>query len=199
MATTISSDSDNQRHLLKRTMNPQSMSRPVTIGRFPSVANERNRTPSRPPQSVKRGSNRALKIVVVLLVFLILGGYLATRPASWWGSPLAGVAVGPAPSATTSAILTTTNAFLSTRTASSTQSVAQISAVLAPCPAQHTCASGNWTYAQTWQQSSGNFEIRFSISGLESAYGNGVYTFYLWPVGDTTEPITSVSLFVTGA
>lgn len=75
---------------------------------------------------------------------------------------------------------------------------AQISAVFAPCPAERTCGSGNYTYAQTWQLASGTFIIIFSIGALKSAHGNGVYTFYLWPDGDTVEPITSLSLFVTG-
>lgn len=75
---------------------------------------------------------------------------------------------------------------------------AEISGVFAPCPQGRICGSGNFTYAQTWQQNAGTFLIVFSIGGLESAHGNGVYTFYLWPDGDTVEPITSLSLFVTG-
>ena len=74
----------------------------------------------------------------------------------------------------------------------------QISAILAPCPARYICGTGNFTYAQTWQQNSGSFDIVFSISGFESTYGSGVYTLYLWPAGDTTDPITSLSVFVTG-
>jgi len=75
---------------------------------------------------------------------------------------------------------------------------AELSAVFAPCPQGRVCGSGNYTYAQTWQYDSGTFLIIFSIGGLESTHGNGVYTFYLWPDGDTVEPITSLSLFVTG-
>lgn len=74
----------------------------------------------------------------------------------------------------------------------------QVAAVLAPCPPEHTCGVENFTFAQTWQQYYGNFEIVFSIGQLEAAYGNGVYTIYLWPVGDLTEPITSLSMFVSG-
>lgn len=75
-----------------------------------------------------------------------------------------------------------------------------ISTVFAPCPPQFVCSStGNYTYALVWQHSSGSFHIVFSISGLESAYGNGVYTFYLWPAARAPEPITSLSVFVTGA
>ena len=72
----------------------------------------------------------------------------------------------------------------------------QVTTVLAPCPLGYFCGSGNFTYAQDWKQSSGNFQIAFSIGSLESTYGSGVYTFYLWPAGDSTEPITSLSLFV---
>ncbi len=74
-----------------------------------------------------------------------------------------------------------------------------VAAVLAPCPTGFICEVGNFTYAQTWQQSSGNFEIVFSIAQLEAANGSGVYTFYLWPNGDDTAPITSLSVFVTGS
>jgi hypothetical protein len=73
-----------------------------------------------------------------------------------------------------------------------------VTTILAPCPPRYICGSGNFTYAYRWQQSSGNFQIFFSIGGLESVYGSGVYTFYLWPAGDTTEPITSLSVFATG-
>lgn len=74
----------------------------------------------------------------------------------------------------------------------------QIATVLAPCPAGYICESGsNLIYAQTWQQNSGNFQIVFAISGLESTYGNGVYTLYLWPAGES-EPITGLSIFVMG-
>jgi len=74
-----------------------------------------------------------------------------------------------------------------------------VTTVLAPCPLGYSCGSGNFTYAQTWQQqASGSFEISFSIGQFEAAYGPGVYTVYLWPAGDSTEPITSLSVFVTG-
>lgn len=73
----------------------------------------------------------------------------------------------------------------------------QVSQVLAPCPAGYDCSSDNYTHAQTWQQSSGNFEIVFSISRLTAIHGSGVYTLYLYPVGDPTQPITSLSVFVT--
>jgi hypothetical protein len=75
----------------------------------------------------------------------------------------------------------------------------EVTNVLAPCPQGSTCDSGNVTYAQTWQQGAGKFQIVFSIAALESAYGDGVYTLYLWPAGDTVEPITSWSVFVTNA
>jgi hypothetical protein len=75
----------------------------------------------------------------------------------------------------------------------------QISTVFAPCPAQRACVSaGNYTYAEAWSHSSGNFSIVFSVSELEYAHGNGVYTFYLWPSARAPEPITSLSVFVTG-
>jgi len=74
----------------------------------------------------------------------------------------------------------------------------EVATVLAPCPVGYICGSGNFTYAQTWHQSSGNFEIVFSIAQVESSSGNGVYTLYLWPNGDSTAPITSLSIFVTG-
>jgi hypothetical protein len=74
----------------------------------------------------------------------------------------------------------------------------QISTVFGPCPAQFVCAAGNYTYAQTWQHSSGSFNIVFSLSALESSHGSGVYTFYLWPAAKAPEPITSLSVFVTG-
>ena len=76
-----------------------------------------------------------------------------------------------------------------------------ISTVFYPCPAGRVCSSsGNFTYAQQWQMtySTGAFDIVFSISALEAAYGNGVYTFYLWPAEVATGPITSLSVFVTG-
>jgi uncharacterized protein YkwD len=75
----------------------------------------------------------------------------------------------------------------------------QVSTVFAPCPAKYICSAGNYTYAQTWQEAAGNFNIVFSISALESTYGNGIYTFYLWPTASTSEPITSLSVFVKGA
>jgi uncharacterized protein YkwD len=76
-----------------------------------------------------------------------------------------------------------------------------ISTVFYPCPAGRECnSSGNYTYAQQWQMKYGtsDFDIVFSISALEAAYGSGVYTFYLWPAEATTGPITSLSVFVTG-
>ena len=72
----------------------------------------------------------------------------------------------------------------------------QISTVLAPCPGGYTCGSGNFIYAETWQEGSGSFRIVFSMSGLESAHGTGVYTLYLWPAGNPAEPITSLSIFI---
>ncbi len=72
----------------------------------------------------------------------------------------------------------------------------QISTVFGPCPARFVCSGGNYTYAQVWQESSGNFEIIFSMSELISAHGNGVYTFYLWPAASAPGPITSLSIFV---
>ncbi|MDA4117495.1 MAG: CAP domain-containing protein [Thaumarchaeota archaeon] len=75
----------------------------------------------------------------------------------------------------------------------------QISTVFPPCPANHTCAGGNYTYAQSWLENSGNFEIVFPFNELQSAYGSGVYTFYLWPAASAPEPITSLSVFVGGA
>jgi uncharacterized protein YkwD len=74
----------------------------------------------------------------------------------------------------------------------------QVSTVFAPCPADRTCSAGNYTYAKTWQEAAGNFQIVFSISELESTYGNGVYTLYIWPTASTPEPITSLSIFVMG-
>jgi len=74
----------------------------------------------------------------------------------------------------------------------------QVSTVFAPCPADRICSAGNYTYAKTWQETAGNFQIVFSISELESAYGNGVYTLYVWPTASTPEPITSLSIFVMG-
>ena len=74
-----------------------------------------------------------------------------------------------------------------------------VATVLAPCPTGFICVAGNFTYAKTWQQSSGNFQIVFSVAQLEAANGSGVYTFYLWPNGDDTSPITSLSVFVNGA
>ena len=74
----------------------------------------------------------------------------------------------------------------------------ELTTVLAPCPAGYICNSGNFTYAQTWQQSSGNFKIVFSIAQLQAANGDGVYTLYLWPDGDSAAPTTSLSIFVTG-
>ena len=72
----------------------------------------------------------------------------------------------------------------------------EVTSVFAPCPAGYTCQSG-YTYAQTWEQdSAGNFEITFSISSMESTYGKGVYTLYLFPVV-SNQPITSLSLFVS--
>ena len=59
-----------------------------------------------------------------------------------------------------------------------------VSTVFYPCPAGRVCSSsGNFTYAQQWQIAftTGDFQIVFSVSALESAYGSGVYTFYLWP------------------
>jgi hypothetical protein len=77
----------------------------------------------------------------------------------------------------------------------------EISTVFAPCPPGQVCSAGsagNYTYAQTWVRDAADFSIVFSISGLVSAHGNGVYTFYLWPEGRAAEPITSLSVFVTG-
>jgi uncharacterized protein YkwD len=74
----------------------------------------------------------------------------------------------------------------------------QVSTVFAPCPPDRICSAGSYTYARSWQEASGNFQITFSITDLVSIYGNGVYTFYLWPTGSTQEPITSLSVFVTG-
>lgn len=74
-----------------------------------------------------------------------------------------------------------------------------ISTVFSPCPAGRVCSSsGNFTYAQQWQVAfdTGNFNIVFSISALESAYGSGVYTFYLWPAEVAAGPITSLSVFL---
>jgi uncharacterized protein YkwD len=76
-----------------------------------------------------------------------------------------------------------------------------ISTVFYPCPAGRVCSSsGNFTYARQWQMTygTGGFDIVFSISALEAAYGSGVYTFYLWPAEVATGPITSLSVFVTG-
>ncbi len=77
----------------------------------------------------------------------------------------------------------------------------QVFTVFPPCPPQDACSgTGNYTYAQAWQLNfnTGQFDIVFPIAALESAHGNGVYTFYLWPSESTPDPITSVSLFVTG-
>ncbi len=75
----------------------------------------------------------------------------------------------------------------------------QVSTVFAPCPLPYVCnTSSNYTYAQTWQVNFGTFDIVFSLSALEAAHGDGVYTFYLWPAEATPEPITSLSVFVTG-
>jgi len=76
-----------------------------------------------------------------------------------------------------------------------------ISTVFFPCPPGRVCSSsGNFTYAQQWQIafSTGDFDIVFSISALESAYGSGVYTFYLWPAEVAAGPITSLTVFVPG-
>jgi uncharacterized protein YkwD len=76
-----------------------------------------------------------------------------------------------------------------------------ISTVFFPCPAGRVCStSDNYTYAQQWQTSlsTGDFDIVFSIGALESAYGSGVYTFYLWPAEVAAGPITSLSVFVSG-
>ena len=37
----------------------------------------------------------------------------------------------------------------------------ELTTVLAPCPGEYVCASGNFTYAQTWQQGNGKFDIVF--------------------------------------
>ena len=75
----------------------------------------------------------------------------------------------------------------------------QATTVLAPCPPLYMCDSGSqFTFAQTWQVSSGTFQVSFSLSTLESTYGPGVYTLYLYPNGDLTDPITSLSIFVSG-
>jgi len=75
----------------------------------------------------------------------------------------------------------------------------QVSTVFAPCPMPYVCnGASNYTYAQTWQANAGHFDIVFSVSDLEAAHGGGVYTFYLRPAEVTHEPITSLSLFVTG-
>lgn len=74
-----------------------------------------------------------------------------------------------------------------------------ISTVFSPCPAGRVCSSsGNFTYAQQWQVAfgTGDFDIVFSISALESTYGSGVYTFYLWPAEVAAGPITSLSVFL---
>jgi len=74
-----------------------------------------------------------------------------------------------------------------------------ISTVFFPCPAGRVCSSsGNFTYAEQWQTDfdTGHFDIVFSISALERAYGPGVYTFYLWPAEVAPGPITSLSVFV---
>ncbi len=76
-----------------------------------------------------------------------------------------------------------------------------ISTVFYPCPAGRVCSSsGNFTYAQQWLIgfSTGDFDITFSISALEAAYGSGVYTFYLWPAEVAAGPITSLSVFLPG-
>jgi len=77
-----------------------------------------------------------------------------------------------------------------------------ISTVFYPCPTGRVCSSsGNYTYADLWQTSfaTGDFNIVFSISELESKYGSGVYTFYLWPEEVAAGPITSLSVFVQGS
>ena len=74
-----------------------------------------------------------------------------------------------------------------------------ISTVFYPCPAGRVCSSsGNYTYSQQWQIAftTGDFDIVFPISALESTYGSGVYTFYLWPAEVAAGPITSLSVFV---
>ncbi|HVC26649.1 MAG TPA: CAP domain-containing protein [Nitrososphaerales archaeon] len=78
---------------------------------------------------------------------------------------------------------------------------AQIFTIFPPCPPQDGCSgAANYTYAQAWQLNfnTGQFDIVFPIAVLEAAHGNGVYTFYLWPSESTPDPITSVSVFVTG-
>jgi uncharacterized protein YkwD len=77
----------------------------------------------------------------------------------------------------------------------------EISAVFEPCPTAETCSSGNYTYAQAWvyTQSSGVFDVEFSLGALEAAHGSGVYTLYLWPSERAPEPITSLSIFVGGS
>jgi uncharacterized protein YkwD len=77
---------------------------------------------------------------------------------------------------------------------------ALVSTVFYPCPAGRVCStSGNYTYAQQWQTSftTGDFDIVFSISALETTLGSGVYTFYLWPAEAAAGPITSLSVFVS--
>ncbi len=74
-----------------------------------------------------------------------------------------------------------------------------VTTILAPCPPGYTCGSGGFTYAQTWGQNGGNFDITFSLASSQSTYGPGVYTLYLWPNGDKSQPITSLSIFVAGA
>lgn len=66
-----------------------------------------------------------------------------------------------------------------------------------------TCSwCGTWDNMtmKVWQQdsSSGDFKIVFDISKLQSIYGNGVYTLYLFPAGKYVNPITSLSIFVGG-
>jgi uncharacterized protein YkwD len=76
-----------------------------------------------------------------------------------------------------------------------------VSTVFFPCPAGRVCAgSGNFTYAEQWQVSftTGDFDIVFPIAALESTYGSGVYTLYLWPAEVASGPITSLSLVVSG-
>jgi uncharacterized protein YkwD len=75
-----------------------------------------------------------------------------------------------------------------------------VSTVFYPCPAGRVCSSsGNYTYSQRWDTSfaTGGFDIVFSMSALESEYGSGVYTLYLWPAEVAAGPITSLSVFVS--
>jgi len=73
-----------------------------------------------------------------------------------------------------------------------------VTEMFAPCRQGYTCGPVEYSYAQQWTQSkSGSFKIVFSMSVSETAYGSGVYSFYLYPNGDKTDAITSLSLFVT--